>query len=615
MKKLFAVLLALLLLTGCAVSPPQNTTGATGIAATTEATVPDSLVDLEHPLSAANAAMQVFSLGRGNCSGVMAFQQDLLLLFEEGGTELVRFDTQGGYISHSTKLNCSIAPESGRLYVGDQGIGYFDEVARTVVVLDNQLRETDRVKLPEALVGIPILAKDLTNVFYCTESQLRVLDIKTGISRMLRQQEDPMLGTQALCFGETAISYRATDDGQEYLAFVDVNTGLLLGSGKDISAMATGEKSYFLIHRDGPVEEKLVGDLEGNLHRWHPAQKDGRVYPLLQQEKALTASSTEGWNLDLYDLKTGSRTANAAVKQISGIHGAAAMDEKGVWLAVEDDHTQQDALVYWDLTQAQLADDALYFAKRYTAQDPDTEGLGQCQIQADAIAQKYGVDIRIGTQALEVPSDYDMVAEHQVEVYQQMLPRLDALLEGLPEGFLAKLNRLSDSRKLHICLVRSVSDRVPSVQYWHDGDAYMAISMTDAFAHSFYTELYMVLDTFIFTENSMLDLWSKLNPKGFSYTLTYDETAAAGYEKLLSGDARAFIDYASMSYPREDRAAIFAWAMEQNAAECFQPEIMQKKLVRLCEAIRDAYRWEKDERAFPWEQYLEKPMAYTGKKK
>lgn len=64
-----------------------------------------------------------------------------------------------------------------------------------------------------------------------------------------------------------------------------------------------------------------------------------------------------------------------------------------------------------------------------------------------------------------------------------------------------------------------------------------------------------------------------------------------------------------MSFPTEDRARIFMAAMQANNAELFAKETLQEKLLCLCEGIREAYNLEDSTEVFPWEQYLEEPLA------
>jgi hypothetical protein len=122
------------------------------------------------------------------------------------------------------------------------------------------------------------------------------------------------------------------------------------------------------------------------------------------------------------------------------------------------------------------------------------------------------------------------------------------------------------------------------------------------------------MDTFLFNNTSDLDQWDERNPKGFRYDLNETDYLNRQDDALLTGDKRAFVDSFSMSYPIEDRAAIFQWAMSSDGAEVFASKTMQQKLETLCKAIRNACGWKKSEEVFLWEQHLEQPIAYNTKK-
>ena len=126
--------------------------------------------------------------------------------------------------------------------------------------------------------------------------------------------------------------------------------------------------------------------------------------------------------------------------------------------------------------------------------------------------------------------------------------------------------------------------------------------------------VYHVMDTFLFNKTSELDQWDEQNPKNFRYDLNETDYLNRQDESLLTGDKRAFVDSFSMSYPIEDRAAIFQYAMSGDGAEVFASKAMQQKLQTLCKAIRNACGWKKSEEVFLWEQYLEQSIAYKPKK-
>lgn len=78
-------------------------------------------------------------------------------------------------------------------------------------------------------------------------------------------------------------------------------------------------------------------------------------------------------------------------------------------------------------------------------------------------------------------------------------------------------------------------------------------------------------------------------------------------DSYLSGPLMAFIDAHSMTYPREDRATFFAYAIQPGNKALFESETMQLKLNTLCWSIRRAFKWEESKVIFPWEQYLNQP--------
>ena len=66
-----------------------------------------------------------------------------------------------------------------------------------------------------------------------------------------------------------------------------------------------------------------------------------------------------------------------------------------------------------------------------------------------------------------------------------------------------------------------------------------------------------------------------------------------------------------MNYPHEDRCRIFYHAMQPDNADMFKTATMQKKLMRLCTGIREAYNLEKKTVEYAWEQYLNTSLAYV----
>ena len=143
-------------------------------------------------------------------------------------------------------------------------------------------------------------------------------------------------------------------------------------------------------------------------------------------------------------------------------------------------------------------------------------------------------------------------------------------------------------------------------------DAHIALAIGENVEQNFYHELCHVLDAFIYANSRDLDVWDTLNPKGFAYDYSYELYQNHGTE-YLEGKDQAFVDAFSRTYPKEDRARVWEYALMPDNEAFFDSEIMQNKLYLLSFSIRDAFNWKKDTRAFPWETYLEEPLAYVKK--
>ena len=115
------------------------------------------------------------------------------------------------------------------------------------------------------------------------------------------------------------------------------------------------------------------------------------------------------------------------------------------------------------------------------------------------------------------------------------------------------------------------------------------------------------VDSHVLGNSPNYDYWYKVNPQDFVYG------AAEQKPEYLAPETRYFTSENAMKSSTEDRSELFYHAMLPDNAEMFQSKAMQKKLTALCKAIRDAWNTKKEEEVFPWEQYLNDPVAYTKK--
>ncbi len=617
MKRLILLLLALALLTGCTVTPVDTTPS-------TEPTVPEpGIYAPGHALETqSGGAVRVFPL-EGGCDGI-AFMGTTLVTFaqKDGSTLVTAYGGENLSQRGSAQLNGQILPGNKALRIDQQRLGYYDQADNCIVFLDSGFRETGRTYMPQNMVGAPVLSENMATVFYCTESEVRAYSLESGINRLIRQQPAQSLSVEAVLLEDSVLKCRITDnDGNRYVEFLSAQTGESLGADSSLLALTDWQNQYFLRRQDGLTAEYIFSAADGSQHCFHPQGEASAVHDLLPLNGVVTAAEEEtGLHLEFFDLADGKRTGEVT---LAGVKNAASLvadpQQDAVWFLVSDTATEKTLLCRWDVTRSPVADAAVYTKPRYTLENPDTAALAACREKADALEQRFGVEITFVKEPLE-SEEYSLIYEHQPDVILDALDQLEQAMSIFPEGFFQTAAEISDSQKLHIGLVRGlkrkttgVPDGIAALQYWVDGNAWMALSVGDTVQQLFIHQLAHLLDSYVYSKNVAYDEWSKLNPKGFSYDLSYFQYENREDTQYLSGKNQAFVDSYSMTYPKEDRARIFDCALAEGNEELFASKTMQNKLRQLCVGIRNAYGWKKDSRSFPWEQYLEKPLAYTKK--
>ena len=604
MKRLFPLLLMVLMLVGCTAAPSDSTVPAD--AEDPAVTTGPALYEPTHPLEVdTQGAVRVFELAdEGNAVAaigdyVLVFSDDMLRSYTGENLNLVK----------ERQLQTQEIPGCPDVRITAESIGYYDEMEHTVVILNGALKKITSVKLSDSIQGSLVLTDTLDTVFYCTEDSIRALNLKTGNSQMLRQQGYTAQMLVSGCFGGDVLGCEVYNRDKQYVCYIDSQTGQLLGTDNSGLTLYSGETYYFTQVADGETLDYLFGKQGQEPCSFRPAQPQAQLIPALEMDGVLTALTTEtGMTLDFYDLESGLRFSSVTLNGVTGnIQDSwADVNQNCLWLL------SGNQLYRWDLGATPTGDTAVYTGPRYTAEHPDTEGLAACQLKADAIGEKYGVQIRIA----DIPAgcSYKLTREHLVQPLENALDALDAALSRYHETLLQGVNSVSGCGKVTISLVRDIEGGRSVAQYWSGKDACIVLELGEGLEGRLDNGVYHVMDTFLFNKTSELDQWDEQNPKIFRYDLNETDYLNRQDESLLTGDKRAFVDSFSMSYPIEDRAAIFQYAMSGDGAEVFASKAMQQKLQTLCKAIRNACGWKKSEEVFLWEQYLEQSIAYKPKK-
>ena len=592
MKRWILVLLAVLMLCGC-------TGGDKNASDTVPTTEPPGMYIPEHGAEVATqGAVRAYEVTGDH----LALTEDGVAVWHEGGGLCVYEIQEGRPRYRAANLGTILAVERDCVY-------YYDGA---VCRYDYRTEKTKKWELPADMQGDFYLGTRTQAIYYCTEGKIWALDLKTGVSKMLKSHTAQQQALTGAYFDGAVLGWQ-TENGMCYLSSED---GTELCYDNSLQLLVTQKDSYYVHRTDGMVEQTMIGTLEGkpimvNLPR------EGLV-PLLDANGMLqitnpdwtsigttglpdvegTLKSTHG-DLVFYDTTTGHKIAAVTIPNF-GVCKAAVAGDGYVWLLT-------DACLYrWQLDMSPVMDDTVYTGPVYTAQEPDTEGLAALRERIAPLTQTHGVQILIDADAVADPGEHVLTQEHQIEAISYMLDQLEPLFADFPEGFLKQMVADGD---IKICLVRYVNGGAGYVRYWVDGDCCLAISLGADMREAFYAGLGGVVDSHILGHSRDLEYWKTWNPKGFAYL--QDQSVPEKYAKFVG---EYFVDEKAMSFINEDRARTFYYAVMPGHEELFAQPVLQKKLKAICEGIREAYDLKKSPDTYLWEQYLEKSLAYVEKK-
>lgn len=617
MKRLFCLLLTLLLLCGCGTDvqqtqPPTEEPPAT-VTEPSGSYDPDSTVEMF-----TGGAVRAYPLDIPDVYAIAAAGRDLLVFSGIGSTRITRLSGENLYISAQIQLDASISPGDPGVLILEDRVVYYDEATAEMVYLDATFREFNRLKVPEGITGAPVLSADCRKLYYCTGEGIRVLDVEQGISRLLKQTAATKQNAVSLLLEDTVLKCIVSSEQNWEALYLNVETGELMNRTDIDTEVYSGGGLYYAYATVDGSQSLLFG---------LPVERTRELLPLTGGEArflphaaaALVYTQREGhWMLDYYDLNSGSLSSSVQLPETVNPWQYACDPAQNRVYFLGHGQAESETLYRWDLDNTRTADETIYTDHWYTQENPDVEGLEACQSQADALGQRCGLDIRLWQRALEEePWDYHLTGEYRTGVFENALRQLEILLSDFPEDFFIKAMEGMDGG-LHLCLVRSLSggeetgslDSADGIQFWKGSDAYVVLAMGEGFEKAFYHELFHALETRALSRSIAYYRWDELNPKGFRYDNDYVANRYRdGSEYLEDDTTRAFIDVYSMSFAREDRARIFEYACMEGNERFFRSATMQKKLRTLCVGLREAYDLEESPEAFLWEQYLESPLA------
>ena len=582
----FLALLLALLLAGCAAQPTP----------TTETTAADALYTPGHRLETQTSGMmQVFPTETSGFCRIWAMGEDVLL---SGDGKLTRLS------------GASLTPGSTRqadtvLQTGSDGVWLFDGSA--VQILDGSFALLQTVTIPDEVLGVPGL--EGSQLYYLSEGCLKVLDLSTGLSSLLRDNMAFTDGT-VQCLGDLLLLHLTDEDGIGKTLLVSAADGSIQYPSLAVTDACRFETGLGILLEDGQV--LLLPDSDG-AQKLTLEEGEQMVGFLPEIGGLITCrNDTAGLTLRLYALSRGILRCSVLLPEVDLV-GTGCVSADGT-LYISAHSTQETAwwILRWNYEAFPPVSEDSCLEPYYTRDFPDVQGQASCETLARELGEQYGISVLLFDEAAAcAPWDYAFTAEYRVDKTNWALEDLKATLEAFPEGFLTKLRQ--DWEDLTVCIVDTIQgtaesgslDSAEGLQFQNGSHFYIALAPKeeDSLKHTLFHEFSHLIDNRVLTKTGAYDNWNDLNPQDFAYSLDLNADMTP-YKALLTGPDRVFIDNYAMTFPAEDRARIFECACTSGNEEDFVSPVLQAKLQRICTGIRQAFDLEDAPERFLWEQYL-----------
>ena len=590
--KLLAAVLCLFLLAGCAGKTEEvpETTEATG----------QSLHVSGHPLeSQTSGIMEVFLIEEASPLGLWALGEDVVLSTESGMT---LYTGPALREAAQTSTGQVLGAAGDRLFV-------YDGTARQILTLDKAFSPLTAWDLPEETVGFPGVSPEGNTFYYLQKDGLYLLDTELGSSRVLRDNMAVQSGSvRCLGDGKTLLLNLTDPNGEENTLLVSAEDGQSMEEAlfpKDAAALPEG---LAVCASPGAFSRVMLLTEEPQRLVTRSGEKCLGFLPDISA--AVTGRSTDsGMTLRLYLLSTGICRSEVTLPGVDQARaGCVTTDGKLYILAHSEEAGWLILRWHYDAFPAQNAESCL--APYHDT--PTAQEAAQSRAKADELEQAYGLNIRIGEEALALqPWDYTFSGTAPADETDWTLEAVGELLSAFPAGFLSRLQ--TGWEGFSLCLVPKIQGTPASgslvsaqgLQFQEDGQYYvvLALAPVEDLRYTLFHEFSHLIDTQVMNRCSAYDDWADLNPQEFAYSLDVNADMTAN-RQYLTGTNRCFVDYYAMVNPAEDRARIFECAVNPGNGDMFTAPILQQKLRRICTGIREAFDLEDSGERFLWEQYL-----------
>lgn len=616
MKRIVCAIAICLVLCGCT-APAEETTQPTRETAVIPTEPAGSYLPGSALEVATGGAVREYPQNAEDIWAIRAMGEDVLVFSGYDTMTLTRLTGDNLFPVAQTDLPVFISADASSLCIAEDWLIYYDYSRQELVYLDEALQEISRIAMPEDILGEPVLTENRSQMYYCTPDGLRVMEMDTGISRLVKEMYFSDQRVEDLIMRDSIVRVAVMDeDGWTETLFLDAKTGAMQGGVSHGFSLASHDGWYYASVLDGLLTQMIFGNGE-SVFQLQPTDYWDEGFFLPESHSAVVYHwEDENLTLEYYDLSTARKVS--AVELGQQYPGSFVETESGMLYFLAYDQDGLQTICRWDISETPTGDEAGYVGPWYTMDNPDEAGLEECRQYVRRLGEQHGLEIRIDQEAVDTcPQDYEMTPEYQVPLIRDALTRLEEMLAHFPQGFFeTALSDMEDS-SLTICLVRSLWSSPVSgyltdaegIQYWADNRCYVALELGENLEHTFYNEIFHAMEPRLLSNSIACYRWDELNPKGFDYDYDYIANETRDGSAYLEETTRSFIDTYSMSFPKEDRARVMEYACIEGNENYFISYTMQKKLLAICEGIREAYGLTDYPEELLWEQYLDSPIT------
>ena len=617
MKRFLLLFLCLVLLTGCLAGPESpsepETILPTETDITTEPTAPaETSAPVENTLPAEQPGVPLLDQGEaagetGNllcipnphlesmvCPEIRLYGNGLLL-FEHTGSGFVmkRISLEDGCLIAETTLD--VTP-SANVQIGSGFIGICDSGSGRVLILNENLTLETTYDVPQEGENW-CLNQELEKLYvFYQDKGLLSRDLASGDHQWIIDDVS-FVHAHGVGSGYVLFSYTDRLDQNTYNRCLNLSMGTLetVPLERTVASGIRSGEQWLLRQNISNGEYVLINRETVSTFTWMEGTAS-----LLSGRRQLFLTDGTYRNLYLYDLE-GGFLSHCALPAIDYASVGDDLVWSGYWQGYffRDTYENSAHLMFWDPSVSQAGED-LPVIPLGTA-DPSEPVMDQGLYQsAQALSERFGVDIRIGEQCTLEYSHYTGEVLADPYFVLEALDFLEQALSAYPEGFFPQLFH-GNVQQIRIELVgniranENIDTHPTSVGGFTQAleDHYLVVLEGLAFSReTVWHEFSHVIDKRL-EWDAMLrpealyseETWLSLQPQGFRYAESYTDMPASMKSFENSG---YFASSYAMTYPTEDRATLMAMAMYEPIGFEGNPGMIEK-MRYYAECIRDCF--------------------------